>query len=288
MSAKRVALVGLGKWGKNILRELNGLTTVVYCCARSNKHEAWLKNNYPQIKFVTGFDQLLRDESLDTLVIATPIKTHFELAKKSLLANKHVFLEKPLATNSAKASELQSLAENQGRLLFTDHIFKHHPNFQLLKKTLESQQILKLETSWEKFGSFKEDILWNLVYHDLYLSFEILKIDHFEKIKTHFSGKNKVLLVATSGETQITININRLKFYKSKQLLVETKEQRYLWQGESLYTLTGSEKTIINQVRSNSLRSVLEEFLRSVDQQTGLNEPLAIEVIKTIEKLREN
>jgi UDP-2-acetamido-3-amino-2,3-dideoxy-glucuronate N-acetyltransferase len=107
----RIALIGAGRWGKNLLREFDKLSVVASVCHLKNpKTTQWLKNSFPHIRHTNSYKDILRDPTVEAVVIATPVKTHYRIAREALLAGKHVFVEKPLAQTAAEAKELSDLA----------------------------------------------------------------------------------------------------------------------------------------------------------------------------------
>jgi len=104
----RVAVVGVGYWGPNLVRNLYELrgAEVVWACDLRTKALAALARRYPAVPWTTRFDQVLEDPAVEAVVVATPVSTHYELALAALAAGKHVFVEKPIAGSSAEAREL--------------------------------------------------------------------------------------------------------------------------------------------------------------------------------------
>jgi len=89
---KKIAIIGLGRWGKNLLREYSKICSVSACVTRGDKNNIkWLRDNYPRVKHTNRLDEILNDENINAIAIATPIKTHFNLAFRALRAGKHVF-----------------------------------------------------------------------------------------------------------------------------------------------------------------------------------------------------
>ncbi len=104
----RVAIVGFGYWGPNLVRNFteNDRTAVVTICDRSKERLDLAARRHPQVARTSEFEAVCADPNVDLVVIATPITTHFDLAKRAMLAGKDVFVEKPLCTTAAEAAEL--------------------------------------------------------------------------------------------------------------------------------------------------------------------------------------
>jgi predicted dehydrogenase len=128
----RVAVIGAGYWGKNIVRNLAALSALAAVVDRDRSTAQALGAQYGAA--VVGFDEVLADGSIDAVAIATPAVLHYEHAKAALEAGKHVFVEKPLACSLAEAEELVTLAERLDRRLMVGHLLQYHPAFLKLKE----------------------------------------------------------------------------------------------------------------------------------------------------------
>ena len=135
----QIAIVGIGRWGKNLIREFSKLSKVKFCLTTGNKENLkWLKKNYPDVIHTTHISDILNDQTIDAVVIATPIKTHYSLVKKSLESKKHVFVEKPLAKSTPEINDLIKIAKKNERTLFVGHIFLYNEIFKKLKHILKT------------------------------------------------------------------------------------------------------------------------------------------------------
>ena len=107
----KIAIIGIGRWGKVLLKEFTKQADI-FCCDLKESDDAkiFLKENYPNLPITTDYHKILSDESIEAVVIATPTKTHFEIANQALENKKHVFLEKPGGTNSQDLEKLNKKA----------------------------------------------------------------------------------------------------------------------------------------------------------------------------------
>jgi predicted dehydrogenase len=129
-------------------------------------------DRYPQARLTADFDQVLADDSLDAVVVATPVVTHFDLAKRALLAGKHVLVEKPPALTAAEAEELCALAEERNLVLMPGHLLLYHPGVRKLKELIDSGElgdVLCLYGNRQNLGVIRKDenALQSLGVHDL-------------------------------------------------------------------------------------------------------------------------
>jgi len=121
MSSVAVAVVGSGYWGKNLVRNFDELGVLHTICDNNPTTLKSFQKKYPDKQFQTSFEAVLENSAIEAVVIATPAETHFELAKRALLAGKHTFVEKPLALVGGEAEELHRLAQDRNLKLMVGH-----------------------------------------------------------------------------------------------------------------------------------------------------------------------
>ena len=127
MSRSTVGVVGLNYWGPNLVRNFDDLAALTWLCDLDDERREQLAPRYPHARATARFDDLLEDEALDAVVIATPVPTHYALAKQALEAGKHVFVEKPPAMRAAEMDELVELAAERDRVVMPGHLLLYHP-----------------------------------------------------------------------------------------------------------------------------------------------------------------
>ncbi|HYY75082.1 MAG TPA: Gfo/Idh/MocA family oxidoreductase, partial [Gaiellaceae bacterium] len=169
-----LGLAGLGHWGPNLARNFDDLpgAHLAWLVDRDEARLARYAGRYPHARTTTTFEDLLADESLDAVVIATPVVTHHELARQALRAGKHVFVEKPLALSAEEAEELVALAGERGLALMPGHLLLYHPAVAKLKALVDSDElgrILYVYGNRQNLGQIRRDenALWSLGAHDL-------------------------------------------------------------------------------------------------------------------------
>jgi len=168
----RLAQVGLGQWGKNLARNFDQLAELVWLCDVKDERRVEAAQSYPSAQVTSSFDDVLTDESVEAVVVATPVPTHYELARRALEAGKHVFVEKPPAMRGAEMEELCELAEERNRVLMPGHLLLYHPGVQKLKEIVDSGElgeVLYVYGNRQNLGTFRtnENALWSLGVHDL-------------------------------------------------------------------------------------------------------------------------
>src|SRR5438046_7832674 len=169
----RVGVIGCGYWGPNLIRNLlkvPGCRVVAIADERSDRLQA-VRHLSGQIKATTETGELVESNSIDAIVIATPISTHFDLAKACLEAGKHVLIEKPLTRTSAQARELIRLARERRRVLMVDHTLIYSGPWRKLQEIIDSGElgdIYYYDAVRLSLGLFQPDVnvLWDLPPHD--------------------------------------------------------------------------------------------------------------------------
>jgi predicted dehydrogenase len=169
----RVGVVGLGYWGPNLLRnltELDEAEVVTICDEREERLALWSRR-YPALRATTSFHDVLEDDNVDAVAIATPVSTHFDLTSRALQSGKHAFVEKPLAASSEEALELARMARRAGLLLMPGHTFLYSPPVVFIRELIESGALGELyfvSTSRVNLGLHQPDVsvAWDLGPHD--------------------------------------------------------------------------------------------------------------------------
>jgi predicted dehydrogenase len=167
----RVAVAGLGHWGPNLARNFAELAELTWLCDADPARESFVAR-YPQASFTTAFDDVLADDELDAVVIATPVPTHYELAKRSLEAGKHVLVEKPPAMHEREMDELVALADERDLVLMPGHLLLYHPGVERVKEMIDAGdlgEVLCVYGNRQNLGIIRsnENALWSLGVHDL-------------------------------------------------------------------------------------------------------------------------
>jgi predicted dehydrogenase len=169
----RIAVVGLGYWGPNLIRNINeypGAEAAVACDLRQDALDA-IARRYPAVETTTSFLDVLADSSIDAVVIATPVTKHHAMAAAALNAGKHVFVEKPLAASSEESLDLIERADRNGLVLMPGHTFLYSPPVMMVKRMIESGElgdIHFISTSRVNLGLHQSDVsvAWDLGPHD--------------------------------------------------------------------------------------------------------------------------
>lgn len=178
-ASARVAVVGIGYWGKNLVRNFHELGALEILCDEDPSVEAIYKGRYEGIRFESDYAKLLSDPSVDAVVLATPAVMHYKMAKAALEAGKDVLVEKPLAVDINHGEELVKLAESNGRILMVGHILRYHPAILKLKQLIKDGVLGKINYLYSNrlnIGKIRteENILWSFAPHDISVILSLL------------------------------------------------------------------------------------------------------------------
>lgn len=169
-----VGVIGAGYWGVNLIRNFDALPAceLKYVCDTNPARLEKYRHAYKHIEFVSDPETLFSDPALEVVVIATPVRTHFDLAKKALLSGKHVFVEKPMTETSAQARGLIALAREKKLILHVDHTFVYYGPVIKIKELVDSGELGDLhyfDSQRINLGIIQPDVnvYWDLAPHDI-------------------------------------------------------------------------------------------------------------------------
>jgi UDP-2-acetamido-3-amino-2,3-dideoxy-glucuronate N-acetyltransferase len=174
MTEKNVAVIGAGYWGKNLVRNFHELGVLKTICDASLSIRKHMGDLYPDVALTDNFDAVLNDTEVQAVVISAPAVFHFDLARKALLAGKHVFVEKPLSLTYNEGEALVKVAKEKQRIIFVGHILNYHPAVIQLKEMINKGKIGRLQYIYSRRLSLgkirrEENILWSFAPHDISL-----------------------------------------------------------------------------------------------------------------------
>lgn len=172
--AVKVAIVGLGRWGPNVARNLDAIQEceLAWCCDGDAASRRRWQSSFPSARFTAELDDVLNDETVQAVVVTTPVPTHGSLAERILDAGKDCFVEKPLADSVAGAERILRMAEERDAVLMVGHLLEYHPGVQMLGRLLEDGELGEpryIYSQRTNLGQLRadENALWSLGPHDL-------------------------------------------------------------------------------------------------------------------------
>lgn len=181
MTAVRLGVAGLGYWGPNLARNLASIPgcEVAWLCDASQQARERASAAFPSARMTGELDDLLADDTLDAVVLATPVPTHAELAVAVAGAGKHCFVEKPLATNAADAERAVAAFADAGKTLMVGHLLEYHPAVARLKELIDGRELGDLYYVYGNrlnLGKLRadENALWSLGAHDVSVALHLI------------------------------------------------------------------------------------------------------------------
>ncbi len=229
-----VAIIGCGYWGSNLIRvfaqsEQAHLHT---CCDLEDSKLKKVKTIYPYVNIATDYQHVLANPEIHAVVIATPVLSHYKLAKLALLSDKHVLIEKPMTFDSKEAQELIELAKQKNKIIMIDHTFEYEPAIRKIKEIVKSGElgdIYYIKANWLNLGLLQPDV--NVVFDLAPHIFSIINyITDREPIGVRATGESYVhnnhleemanLIVKYPDKIIANINVSWLEPYKARTLII--------------------------------------------------------------------
>lgn len=237
----KVAVVGCGYWGPNLVRNFRSIPEceVKQICDMDHERLAKMQELYPEINTTTKFEELVKDDEIDAVAIATPVFTHFELAKKSLMAGKHTFIEKPMAAKVDQCIKLIELAKKKELTLMVGHTFIYSAPVRKVKEIVESGdlgELLCITSQRLNLGLYQRDInvVWDLAPHDV--SIVLYVMDEFP-VAVNCQGKAH-LASGIEDVTNMTLNFKNGGFAIIQSSWLDPNKVRRM-------TFVGSRKMVL-------------------------------------------
>jgi len=261
-----VAQIGVGYWGPNLLRNLvnNDRCDLLKVCEISEDRRNFIKNIYPKIHTTFNINEILNDNDIDAVVIATPVSTHYDLAMKFLNSNKHVLVEKPMAQTTQEVEKIEIKSNEKKLIAMVGHTFLYNPAVKYIKKLINDNTLGKIRYIYSQrlnLGRIRSDVnaLWNLAPHDV-------------SIIQYWLDNPEIQTIKYSGESYVQKGVDDVAFlnikYKNKILAnihvswLDPHKIRKM-------TIVGSKKMVVYDDISNNKVSI---FDKGIDKMAVLGE----------------
>tara|TARA_B100001093_G_scaffold520232_1_gene613832 strand:+ start:8489 stop:10006 length:1518 start_codon:yes stop_codon:yes gene_type:complete len=232
----KLGLIGGGYWGKNLIREFNNVGILDTICDINKEALQKYKEEYPNINTTTDWNNVLTNVEITAVCIALPAEMHYEYCKNSLLANKDVYVEKPITLNISHAEELITLAKEKNKILMVGHLLHYHPCVEKIKEIIKLGKIGNIRTiiaNRFSLGIFRkhENVLWSFAPHDISVILSLLNDKLPDSVICHGSNNNLIEEIADtvncvlkysdkySGK-YININVNWLSPNKEQRMTI--------------------------------------------------------------------
>jgi UDP-2-acetamido-3-amino-2,3-dideoxy-glucuronate N-acetyltransferase len=288
---KDLALVGVGRWGKNHARTLKEIGVLHTLCDTKEPILDEYQEEDSSLLVTTNFKHVLENQEIDKVVIASPAILHFEMVKQALLADKHVFVEKPLCLSLKEGEELIKLAKQKQKILMVGHLLHYHPAVQALFSLLEEEMLGKVQyviSNRLNLGPVRkeENALWNFAPHDISLILRLfegklpLEVRSFGGAYMSKEVEDLVLTTLSFEEgRKAHVYVSWLHPFKEQKLIVigskgmavfdDTEvwdkklavyKEPFVWDGVTIPSVKASEPSYISIEKKEPLKEELLHF----------------------------
>ena len=237
-----IGVIGCGHWGPNHIRNFNSLheSRVVAAADLDTKRLQYVRGMHPEVRCEQDYRRILDDPDIDAVVVATPVSTHYEMVRESILAGKHVLCEKPLCKSSVQGEELVELADEHDRFLMVGHVFLFNPGIVKLKELIDAGELGTLQylsASRTNLGIFQSDVnvAYDLAPHDISIFNWLLNSEPEVVSATGASfvrsGIEDVVFISIMypGNVLANIHVSWLNPKKVRQITVVGRRQMVTW-----------------------------------------------------------
>ncbi len=295
---KNVVLIGAGRWGKNLARNLHQMGVLHTICDMNEALLDEFQKLYPDVKMTTHFNGVLENPLLPRLVIAAPAALHYKLTKQALQAGKDVYVEKPLCLDSNEGEELIEMAEKGGRILMIGHLLQYHPCVRRLQELVGAGDLGKLQyivSNRLNRGAIRleENALWNFAPHDISVILSLCGHRLPQQVRC-FGGAfvspgvadTTLTTLRFDGDLRAHIHVSWLNPFKEQKLTVvgsagmvvfdDTKpwdeklvlyRNHITWENGSIPTMNNDEPEKVAVPFSEPLREECEHFMKCCDER---------------------
>ena len=191
MKEQKIAVIGCGVWGRNIVRNFYNLNVLDIVCDLDESNLQKVREQYPGVKTTNDFNDIINNPEITAVAVVTPSHTHYKVVKAMLEAGKNVYVEKPISTVAQEAKDLTELAHQKGLVLMVGHLLLYHPAVNRLKMLIEEGElgdIVYAQSDRLNVNFFKNDrsVMWDLAPHDI-------------SMMSYVTGKDPLRVIAAVG-----------------------------------------------------------------------------------------
>lgn len=290
MKYLKIAVIGYGYWGPNLVRNFINLenSTVSHVVDESPDRLEKVKKLYPSINATSSLTEILENPEIDCIIIATPISTHYDIAKKALEHNKHVLVEKPMTNSVKDAKELIELSKKVNKVLMVDHTYLYTGAIQKIKQLIDSDslgEIQYIDSTRINLGLFQSDVnvLWDLATHDIAICSYLIKekpisVQAIGKSHTSSDFEDIAYLTLHYESNKIThfncswispVKIRHMLIGGSKKMILfndlETTEKVKIYDAQYQTTKDSNGKKILADYRTGDI------YAPKISMREGLN-----------------
>lgn len=284
----KIAVIGAGSWGKNLVRNFYELGVLKLVCDLNIENTKKAKVKHPNVEITDSMDEVINNKTIDGIVLATPAHTHYEIAKASLLAGHNVYVEKPLAQNVKEAEELHKIAEEKNLILMVGHLLLYHPAVNKLKNIIASGELGTIQyinsdrRNFQANNRSHSNVMWDLAPHDFSMMAYILNAE-----------PERIVNVRTWASSGDSIDVAHIDMVFPNNIGGHIHNSWLDPQKQALLTVNGSKKTAVlnDTFKENKLEiySRREDGGITVEKPVYSNdEPLRLECRHFLECIEKN
>lgn len=277
MKQQRIAVIGCGVWGRNIVRNFYNLNVLEIVCDLDESNLEKVREQYPGVKTTNDFNEIINNPEITSVAVVTPSHTHFKVVKAMLEAGKNVYVEKPISTVAQEAKDLTELAHEKGLVLMVGHLLLYHPAVNRLKMLVEEGvlgDIVYAQSDRLNVNFFKNDrsVMWDLAPHDV-------------SMMSYVTGKEPVRIISAVGcssERNDIMDITHISIEFEDGMVGQISDSWITPKKHVQLLARGTKATAIldDTVQENKL-VIYDNFKKDISQNISLDyleiEPLKLE-----------
>lgn len=277
MKQQRIAVIGCGVWGRNIVRNFYNLNVLEIVCDLDESNLEKVREQYPGVKTTNDFNEIINNPEITSVAVVTPSHTHFKVVKAMLEAGKNVYVEKPISTVAQEAKDLTELAHEKGLVLMVGHLLLYHPAVNRLKMLVEEGvlgDIVYAQSDRLNVNFFKNDrsVMWDLAPHDV-------------SMMSYVTGKEPVRIISAVGcssERNDIMDITHISIEFEDGMVGQISDSWITPKKHVQLLIRGTKATAIldDTVQENKL-VIYDNFKKDISQNISLDyleiEPLKLE-----------
>lgn len=231
----KLGLIGAGYWGKNLVREFNNIGILDTICEINCELIDKYRRLYPNLNYTSSWLDLLNNEKITAVCVSLPAEMHYEFVKQALLADKDVYVEKPITLNILEGEELIKLSKQKGKILMVGHLLHYHPAIEKMKSMISNGEIGEIRNiiaNRLNLGIFRtqENVLWSFAPHDISLILSLCGDSLPTWVKCNGQSNltegihditNSILKFEDNGQNiYVNINVSWLNPYKEQKISI--------------------------------------------------------------------
>lgn len=296
MNNKKIIIgqIGIGYWGPNLLRnfEMNKRCELKTVVDLSLESISKIQKDYKSIHFSQNLNSIYDDDSIDAVVIATPVNTHFELSMKALKSGKHIFVEKPMAQTELEMDKIINTAKEKNLLAMVGHTYLYNSSIRFIKKMIDSNEIGELRYIFcerTNLGKLRSDVdaLWNLAPHDISIIQYFLNDEDPISVKRNGMSfiQNKIddvsfMQIKYNNNIEAFIHVNWLHPLKTRKIIIVGSKKMVVFDDMSKNKIAIHNKSVkVSKRNSQNTASINFDYIDGGIEYPEISsvEPLRIE-----------